>query len=98
MGADAIDPIEPPPQGDVQLREVRERYGCQLVLFGNLEVADIETLPTSQFAEKVKRALDEGTSGNGRGFVLMPSASPYGRTISPLTMRNYETIIQLAGA
>ncbi len=44
MGADAVDPIEPPPQGDVQLRDVRQRYGSQLVLFGNLEVADIENL------------------------------------------------------
>ena len=94
-GADAIDPIEPPPQGDVELAYVRERYGKQLVLFGNLEIADIENMPTEQFGEKVTRALDEGTSGAGRGFVLMPSASPYGRILSPLTVRNYEKIIQL---
>jgi hypothetical protein len=96
MGADAIDPIEPPPQGDMHLREARERHGRQLVLFGNLEIADIELLPTPQFAEKVKRALDEGTAGPGRGFVLLPSASPYGRTISPLTLRNYEVMVELA--
>jgi hypothetical protein len=94
-GADAIDPIEPPPQGDVELAYVRERYGKQLVLFGNLEIADIENMPTEQFVEKVKRALDEGLSGTGRGFVLMPSASPYGRILSPLTVKNYEKIIEL---
>lgn len=98
MGTDAIDPIEPPPQGDVELSYVRESYGKQLALFGNLEIADIENMPTPRFAEKVKRALDEGTAGEGRGFVLMPSASPYGREISPLTMHNYETIARLAGA
>jgi uroporphyrinogen-III decarboxylase len=98
MGADGLDPIEPPRQGDVELREVRQRHGRQLVLFGNLEIVDIERLPTSQFAEKVKRALDEGTAGEGRGFVLMPSASPYGRTVTALTMRNYETIVQIVGA
>ena len=43
MGVDAIDPIEPPPQGDVQLDFVRREYGKQLVLFGNIEVSDIET-------------------------------------------------------
>lgn len=95
MGADAIDPIEPPPQGDVELAYVRQRYGKQLVLFGNLEIADIENMPPQPFADKVKRALDEGTSGNGRGFVLMPSASPYGRVLSPRTLKNYETIIEL---
>ena len=55
MGADGLDPIEPPPQGDMELRDVRQRHGRQLVLFGNLEIADIETLPTPRFTEKVKR-------------------------------------------
>lgn len=95
MGADALDPIEPPPQGDIELRDVRQRHGRQLVLFGNLEISDIELLPTPRFAEKVKRALDEGTAGEGRGFVLLPSASPYGRNLSPVTLRNYETMVQL---
>lgn len=94
-GAAALDPIEPPPQGDVELEYVRGKYGRQLVLFGNLEVSDIENLPTPRFAEKVTTALAEGTSGSGRGFVLMPSACPYGREISALTLKNYETMIEL---
>ncbi|MCX6877528.1 MAG: hypothetical protein NTW21_27525 [Verrucomicrobia bacterium] len=98
MGADGLDPIEPPPQGDMELREVRARHGRQLVLFGNLEIADLEMLPTPRFAEKVKRALAEGTAGAGRGFVLLPSASPYGRELTPVTLRNYETMLQLAAA
>ena len=98
MGADALDPIEPPPQGDVALREVRQRHGRQLVLFGNLEIADIEMLPTAQFSELVKRALDEGTAGEGRGFVLLPSASPCGRNVSPVTLRNYEAMVRLVEA
>jgi len=95
MGADGLDPIEPPPQGDVELKYVRENYGKDLVLFGNLEIADIENMPTEKFSEKVKIALDEGTSSSGRGFVLMPSASPYGRNLSPLTLKNYEKIIEI---
>jgi hypothetical protein len=95
MGADALDPIEPPPQGDMMLREVRERHGRQLVLFGNIEVTDIEMRPTMQFAELVKRALDEGTTGQGRGFVLLPSAAPYGRTLSPVALHNYECMVRL---
>ncbi|MCF7854978.1 MAG: hypothetical protein K9N51_09285 [Candidatus Pacebacteria bacterium] len=95
MGADALDPIEPPPQGDVELRYVRKRYGDRLVLFGNLEVSDIENLATERFAEKVRRALDEGTAGTGRGFVLLPSACPYGRELSTLALRNYETMVEM---
>ena len=94
MGADAIDPIEPPGAGDVSLKMVRENYGNQLVLFGNIEVADIENLPHEKFAELVDNTLREGTSGSGRGFVLMPTASPVGRKITDRTRRNYEILVQ----
>ena len=95
MGADAIDPIEPPPQGDVELFDVRKEFGKDIVLFGNLEIADIENLEPSGFEKVVKQTLKDGTSGSGRGFVLMPSASPYGREISKNTMDNYKSMINL---
>ena len=97
-GCDGLDPIEPPPQGDMTLREVRARHGRQLVLFGNLEASDLENLPEKEWAGKVRQALDEGTAGKGRGFVLMPSASPYGRVLSPRTMKNYDIMIEIATA
>jgi uroporphyrinogen-III decarboxylase len=92
-GCMGTDPIEPPPQGDVSLLEVREKYGKQWVLLGNLETSDLETLPAPRFIEKIKRALDEGTRGPGRGFVLMPSACPYGRKLSTLSLKNYEAMV-----
>lgn len=95
MGADAIDPIEPPPQGDVQLADVRREYGKDLVLFGNIEVSDIENLEPKDFEKIVLDALRDGTHGNGRGFVLMPSSCPYGREISARTLANYETMVRL---
>jgi hypothetical protein len=98
MGADAVDPIEPPPQGDVDLRYVRDKYGDKLVLFGNIECADIENLPTSEFEKKIRHAIRDGTSGTGRGFVLMPSASPYGRVLGDLALENYRSMVRLAEA
>lgn len=95
-GADALDPLEPPHQGDLELHEVRELAGDRLVLFGNLEITDIENLPPALFQEKIRRALEEGPGG--RGFVLMPSASPYGRVISADTLRNYENMVAAAQA
>ncbi len=92
-GASGLDPIEPPNQGDVELEYVRRNYGKQLVLFGNLEITDIESMPTHLFEGKVRKALEEGTAGEGRGFVLMPSACPYGRVLSELALRNYERMI-----
>jgi uroporphyrinogen-III decarboxylase len=95
MGAVAIDPIEPPPQGDVELAEVREKYGNELVLFGNIEVSDLENLEPSEFQKVVKKTYREGTTGAGRGFVLMPTACPYGRTITAQTLANYQAMLRM---
>jgi uroporphyrinogen-III decarboxylase len=93
-GCDALDPIEPPPQGDVELSYVREHYGRQMVLFGNLEASDLENLPQEAFRVKIRQALEEGTRGDGRGFVLMPSAIPYGRILSTVALKNFEAMIE----
>ncbi len=94
MKADAIDLIEPPPQGDVELEYVRQKYGNEMVLFGNLEISDIENMPSDKFRQVVRRSIKAGTGGAGRGFVLMPSSSPCSREISELTFRNYQIIIE----
>jgi hypothetical protein len=94
MGAAGLDPIEPPPQGDMPLWEVRKKVGEQMVLFGNLEASDLENLPLDLFRGMVRRALAEGPGG--RGFVLMPSSCPYGRVLSELTLRNYECMLEEA--
>lgn len=92
----ALDPVEPPPQGDVELAEIRSEYGKDIVLFGNLEISDIENVEPSEFEKVVARSLEDGTRGKCRGFVLMPSSAPCGRNISARTMTNYETIVRLA--
>ena len=96
MGAAAIDPIEPPPQGDVELEYVRRRYGKELVLFGHLEIADIENSEPGEFEKLVEKSLRDGTGGEGRGFVLMPSSAPTGRKITLRMMANYQTMVRLA--
>ena len=96
MGPTAIDPIEPPPQGDIELGEVRRRYGRDLVLFGSLQFADVEHAEPAEFEKIVAKSLKDGTDGEGRGFVLMPSSAPISRKISPRVMANYETMLRLA--
>lgn len=96
MGADATDPVEPPPHGDVELDYVRQKYGDRLVLFGNLELCDIELMAPTDFRKRVEKALADGTRGQGKGFVLMPSSAPNGRQITPRILKNYETMVQLA--
>ena len=96
MGS-GLDPCEPPHQGDMELAEIRAA-APHLILFGNIESTDIENLDPSEFEVKVRKALDEGPDANGSRFVLMPSACPYGREITKLTMTNYETMVRLVNA
>lgn len=96
MKIDGLDPCEPPPQGDMTLKEIKMAIGKETVLMGNIEVTDIENLPTEEFEKKVITALKEGTEGEGRGFILMPAACPYGRIIKPLTLANYQRMLELA--
>ncbi|MBT3271751.1 MAG: hypothetical protein HN368_01250 [Spirochaetales bacterium] len=96
MGIDAIDPIEPPGQGDIELSEVVELYGDRLSLFGNVEVSDIENLDAVSFERKVRESVEAGRKA--RGFVLMPTAAPYGREVSDLAMKNYETMVRAVSA
>lgn len=94
-GCMGLDPIEPPPQGDVELKYVREKYGAQFVLFGNLEASDLENLEANEFVKKIDCAICAGTSGKGRGFVLLPSACPYGRVLSKRALVNYEKMVEM---
>ena len=87
------DKIRPVIHGDMRLEEVRAACGDRMVLFGNIEITDIENLPSEKFDEKVRGALREGRGG--RGLVVMPSASPYGRLISDRTMRNYRSMVAI---
>jgi uroporphyrinogen-III decarboxylase len=98
MGADATDPVEPPPHGDVSLESVRRRYGERLVLFGNIELRDLEYMDSTAFERLVAQTLAAGARGSGRGFVLMPSAAPNGRQITARVRENYETMVRLAEA
>jgi hypothetical protein len=96
MGATAIDPIEPPPQGDAELAYVRRKYGRNLVLFGNVQFADVENAEPAEFEKIIEKSLNDGTQGPGKGFVLMPSSAPIGRKITSKMMENYETMVRLA--
>jgi hypothetical protein len=96
MNPAAIDPIEPPPQGDVELEYVRSRYGKDLVFFGNIEFAAIENTEPAEFEKLVEKTLKDGTTGDGKGFVLMPSSAPISRKITPRILENYQTMIRLA--
>ena len=76
---------------------MRRTYGERLVLFGNIELSDIESMEPAAFERLVAQTITDGTRGPGRGFVLMPSSAPNGRQITARILKNYETMVRLAG-
>jgi len=59
MGCDMLNPIEPPPMGDVSLREAFSIAGGRMALEGNIEIGDIMTAAPDEIRYLIDRALSE---------------------------------------
>jgi len=88
MDVDAVDPLEPPPDGDVTLKEARKILGDEVTLIGNIEERVFELGNKDDVERWVKRAIREGSAGGG--FILSPTAMPM---TTPLEKKTKENII-----
>lgn len=71
MGTDVLNPLEPPPMGDVTLAEAFARAGDRMGLEGNIETHDLMTGTAEQVRERVREAV---AAGRGRRFILCASS------------------------
>jgi uroporphyrinogen-III decarboxylase len=94
MGADGADPVEGPPSGDIELAEVKRLYGDKLVLFGNMQLRDLEFLTTAEIDKMVKKMMEAAKKGGG--YVIMPTASPIDANLKAVTEANYYAYIEAA--
>ena len=79
MGIDVLNPIEPPPMGDLTLAQAFARVGNGMGLEGNIETHDFMTAGKDVIEQKIHTALDDG---QGRRFILCPS-SGYMENVAP---------------
>lgn len=64
-----IEPLEIPPMGDCDLKEIKQKFGHKLAFKGNLHTTDIMLKGTPQMVEDAcKKAIDD--AGEGGGFIL----------------------------
>ena len=76
MGVDSIDPVEPPPQGDIEFTDAKEHAAGRLTLLGNMEFLAMETETPDQIEERVRSAIEDG----GREHtILCCSSGPHER-------------------
>jgi hypothetical protein len=79
MGVDVLNPIEPPPMGDVTMAEAFSLVGDRIGLEGGVETHDLMTASQERIHEMVHTVLD---AGRGRRLILGPS-SGYTESVTP---------------
>jgi hypothetical protein len=89
-----LDPVEPPPDGDIELSEIKRVYGKKFCLFGNIELKELEVSSRERIDDLVKKAMEDAKEGSG--FVLMPTAAPINSPLSPKTEENYLRMFESA--
>ena len=71
MGVDATEPLEPPPFGDVDLREAKRLVGDRMLLSGNIPSQEFWRTTPAQVRDWVREAISAAAPGGG--FTLRPT-------------------------
>ncbi len=91
-GVMCVDPLEPLPDGDISLQEVKQLYPNQFTLLGNIELKHLERMEPDEIERMVREVLQDGMPG-GR-FILMPTASPINIPLAAKTEENLLRMIE----
>jgi hypothetical protein len=86
-GCDSLDPCEEPPDGDIALAELKRRTAGKLCLLGPTEVKLLEQGSGDEVERHVRACMDAAKAGGG--YILMPTAAPYGTPLPRKTEENY---------
>lgn len=87
-----IDPVEPIPDGNISLKEVKQLYGDKLTIMGNIELKELEIDSPEQIDALVKSVMEDAKEGGG--FILMPTATPINLPLSKKTEENMIAMIE----
>lgn len=91
-GVDCLEPLEPPPQGDVDLADAKRRVGGWMCLEGNFECQDFDTLSPEAMRERVRLALQAGAPGGG--FIVGVADGP----TQPMTPGSVASLVSFVEA
>lgn len=88
---DVIEPLEPPPGGDVELVDAKRQFGEKLCLKGNINTYNTMRLGSvAEVEEAVKRCIDEAAEGGG--FIL----STGDQLAFDTPLENIEALVRIA--
>ncbi len=93
-GADAIDPAEDLPDGDICLKDVKKKLQGKMCVFGNIQLKMLEHCSEKEVRDYVDYCME--SAKDGYGYVIMPTASPINIPLSAKTQDNYFAFIDQA--
>jgi hypothetical protein len=93
-GADVLEPIEPPPQGDVTLGELMAGVGGELCLMGYIQDQEFHTAPPGTMRRRVEQ-IARVVAGRP-GYVMVPTCTPFQHPAADTFRRNYAEWLEAA--
>ncbi len=94
IGSDMLEPMEPPPEGDITLEEALEYVDGRICLTGYIQDQDLHTAKPGEMRAKVE-AIREIVGGRS-GYMMTNTATPFLDQPPPQFVRNYVEFIEAA--
>ena len=91
-GVDCLEPLEPPPHGDLELANAKRRVGGRLCLEGNFECYEFDNLTADAMRERVRQTMADAKEGGG--YIVACASAP----TQPMTPRSVEALVAFAEA
>ena len=86
-GFDVLEPIEPPPQGNIDLEGLREAAGGRIALMGYMQDQDFYLLTEAEIREQVRGIA--ALVGRDTGYICCPTCTPFQHPPTEAYVSNY---------
>jgi uroporphyrinogen-III decarboxylase len=99
IGVQALEPLEPPPQGDIPLEQALEAVEGRICLMGYVQDQDLYRAEPDEIRAKVRairRAVEDRMAEGRTGYIMTSTATPYMDPPPPRFVRNYVAYLEAA--
>jgi hypothetical protein len=93
-GFDVLEPVEPPPQGDIDLAGLRAAAGEKLALMGYVQDQDLHTATPERIRSHVAGIVE--VIGRGSRFIATPTCTPFQFPPTEQYVANYVAQLEAA--
>ncbi len=94
IGPDVLEPVEPPPQGDIALSEALDWVDGRICLMGYIQDQDLYTAGPGEIASGVRdiKKVVDGRSG----YIMTPTCTPFSHPPTDQYVSNYMEFVETA--